>query len=198
MASKNSGEQRSFRASSPGPKKNKGYRWVSPALLGRYWNQKGGASLVLVLVFLGAGGFVAWFLMKNAAHNLAATNYMRLSDRSYSTARKAEQEEGFFASEEGLAKAELSLKRELLEPSSATGQAGRGTTRTSASASGGVAGAGGAAGEDGSATGTVGRGVAAHGSGLEARLGASERVLRAKGAPPSKPAHWTRRRARTR
>ena len=179
MASeKNSGEQCGFWASFSGPKSNKGYKWT---------------SLVLVLLFLGAGGFVAWFLMKNAAHNLAGgTKYVRLSGTpaSYGAEPQAEQEQGFFASEEELATADPSLKRELLDPSSrSAAQAGGATTRTSASAAGGGGGASGASEEDvsgGSAAGS-GQGAAAHGSGLGARLSARASGLgREKGTPPSR------------
>ncbi len=153
----------------------KGYKWV---------------SLVLVFLFLGAGGFVAWFLMQNAAHKLAGgAKYVRLSGTpaSYGTGVQAEQEQGFFASEEELAKADPSLKRELLDTAAATGQAGRGTSRTSASRAGGGGAAGGAA--DGDISGGSGSGGAAsHGSGLENRLSARQGALGGptKGLPPSK------------
>jgi hypothetical protein len=179
MASeKNSGEQCGFWASFSVPKNNKSYKWT---------------SVVLVLLLLGAGGFVTWFLMKNAAHKLAGgAKYVRLSDNtaSYGADPKSEQEQGFFASEEELAKADPSLKKELLKTSAGSAaEAGRGTSMTSAPAArghGGGGAAGGTAEGDVSATGTGG-GAAAHGSGLEARLSARESGLSGtKGAPLSK------------
>ncbi len=104
MASEEDEERGGFWVFSPGLKNIRNYKWLGTAL---------------VLAFLVAGGFVAWFTMKNAANKLAGGgSYNSLSANSASyregSAAKAEKEEGFFASEEEFAKADPALQKELM------------------------------------------------------------------------------------
>jgi len=105
MASEEDEERGGFWFSFPGLKNIRNYKWLSTAL---------------VLAFLIVGGFVAWFTMKNAANKLTGGgNYNSLSANGASYgegfAAKTEKEEGFFASEEELAKADPAFKKELLD-----------------------------------------------------------------------------------
>ncbi|MEI7480955.1 MAG: hypothetical protein WCK75_01255 [Elusimicrobiota bacterium] len=109
MASEEDEERGGFWASFPGLKNIRNYKWL---------------STLLVLAFLIAGGFVAWFTMKNAANKLAGGgNYNSLSANSApygeGSAAKTEKEEGFFASEEELAKADPALQKEFMDNSAA-------------------------------------------------------------------------------
>ena len=113
MTSEENDEECGFWASFSGPKHARSYKWVSTAF---------------VLLFLIVGGFVAWVTMKSAANKLTGGGkYNQLSANSAAygggPAAKAEKEEGFFASEEELAKADPALKKELLDDSgNAAGQ----------------------------------------------------------------------------
>jgi len=160
----------------------KGYKWV---------------SVVLVMAFLAVGGFVAWFIMKNAAHKLVGGDkYAQLSanSASYGAGARAEQEPGFFVSEEELAKADPKLRKELLAASGGS-PAGSGAASTSMTGSGGgAAGGGGSAGDEdiSGGSGGSGTGAAAHGAALEGKLGARAGggAAQSKGGAASKPSDF--------
>jgi len=131
------------------------------------------AGLLLMAIFLVVGGFVAWFAMKNAAHNLVGGDkYIQLTANSAaasgSAAVVAERERGFFASEEELAKADPALKKDLLDsaagaPDAAAAGATAGANRAQNPASRSVY----------AAAGSGGEGFSGGSGGYAARAGAS-------------------------
>lgn len=170
-------EESDFREMFSGPEgRRKKYKWL---------------SLLLVFLFLAGGGFIAWFMMKNAAHKLVGGDkYTQLASNSSLSGERAgiRKTGGFFASEEELAKADPALKNELL---GLANEQGSGVGGQGLGAGGQGPGAGGRGPEsDGNAARVSGkdfRAASAAGAAMRQQLAARESAaLQSRGAGASK------------